>query len=110
MPNVQLLPLASPSDEPFALGFSRAELREISEALRGQIPSLLQLDAAAYGEPIARSLSALAKTLQYIGQKPGEKCFLCRSPLVAGPDVGQVHCAKGCDSPSAYLSKVARGV
>jgi hypothetical protein len=65
-----------------------------------------QIDPAAYGKPITVSLSALAKTFQCIGQKPGDKCFLCRCLLAAGPNTGQVHCAKGCDSPASFLSKV----
>ena len=82
------------------------ELREIALALSDQAHSLTQLSAAAYKTAIDRSLSALAKTLVHIGQKVGDRCFLCRKPLVL-VSRGHVHCPDGCPTPAAYLRRLA---
>jgi len=86
-----------------ALEFSRVEVKEISVALMDQIDTLAALDAAAYGKPIERSRAALAKALVMVGQAQGEKCFLCRKPIVLETETRALYCASGCPSPAVYL-------
>src|SRR4051812_3162231 len=98
--------MPKPNRQP--LEFSRAELRESRVALAEQLDTLTQLDAAAYGRHIQHSYSALARVLQRLGQEPGEKCFLCRKPLVAASSDSATKCPDGCDSPGGYLRRIGR--
>jgi hypothetical protein len=89
------------------LELSRDELREVSVALADQIATLTRLDAAVYARHIEHAYSALAKVLMRRGQKPGDKCFLCREPLVQLSDLRSLVCSNGCESPATYLRRVA---
>jgi len=90
------------------LELSPDELREVRVALAEQLGTLTQLDPGAYARHIQHSYSALAKVLHRLGQQAGERCFLCRKPLVAAPPAAATTCPDGCDSPAAYLWRVSR--
>jgi hypothetical protein len=109
MPTTQLLPLELPPDGHHQIGFSRNELREISVALMDQIRTLIHVGAAAYAEHIDHSRIALAKILQCIGQKAGDKCFLCRKPLAVAGETRQVRCPDGCELPADWLRRGGHG-
>jgi hypothetical protein len=86
---------------------SPKELREIATALADQVQSLVHIDAAVYSAPIATARSALAKVLVRIGQRAGDRCFLCRTTLLPGPTARRPRCPNGC-SPRAYLAALEK--
>jgi hypothetical protein len=85
------------------IDFSADELREISIALGDQLATLVRLDAAAYREHINVTQTALAKALHCIGQRPGDKCFLCRKPISVGDGAVGGRCPNGCEPPGSWL-------
>jgi hypothetical protein len=87
--------------------FSKDELREIRVALEDQIASLIRIDPAAYSKEIEVARTALAKTLQSVGQRPGDKCFLCRTPLANDEGPLRGRCPNGCEPPATWLRIVA---